>query len=183
MDYSRLIQETRKYPGKTDAEIVAALNEPIVRRQKVTTDQIMYEAYNINLYPKVVAIAIDATQPVELRAFAQSLLDIAKNMPDLDTLSPAGETMLNTLVQYQLITEEQAQKFRDMGIISSTSIAKKAGLGVVTVGDIEAAREWQELEEQLQPMRDRLEVAYWQAKQRLESAPVPEWSEIAEMFS
>ena len=183
MDYRRLLDEISKYPGTSDAEIVALLNEPIVTRRKVTTTEIMYEAYNIGLYTKIAGIVLDADQPVELRAFAQSLLNIAQNMPDLDLLAPGSETMLGTLVQYQLISGEQAQKFRDMGIVSSTSIAKKAGLGVVTVEDIEAAREWQELEEQLQPLRDKLESAYWQAKQRLESAPVPEWSEIAEMFS
>ena len=182
MDHQRLLQEISKYPGKTDEEILAILNEPIVRRRKVTTAEVMYEAYNIGLYTKIAAIALDEQQPVELRAFAQSLLSISQNMPDLDTMSQAGETMLAALVQYQLISEEQAKKFRDMGIVSSTSIAKRAGLGEPTVDDLAAARKWQEDEDVLEPLRARLESAYQQAQAKLATVPAPEWSEIVAIF-
>lgn len=180
VDYKRLLEEIRKYPGKTDEEIIAILNEPITKRRKVTTTEIMYEAYNIGLYTKLEAIALSDLQPVELRAFAKSLLSIAQNMPDLDTLSPAGETMLTALVQYQLITTEQADKFRNMGVVSSTSLAKKAGLGEPTVADIEAAREWQAAEDNRQPLRDKLEMAYYRAKEIIDADG--SWADVVALF-
>lgn len=183
MSYELLYNELSRRTG-SDAEIAAALNLETVVSKLAQTSDIIALAYNIGLYPQLVAISLDDQYSVNLRAMAKSLLDLnTGNMTELDPFAPAAQSMLDGLQAANLITQEQRGQFEALGIASKTSRAGQLGLETVTEADIQAARDWAEAQQQREAMLARLDSAYNQTRWMVANdAPLPEWAARVAVF-
>lgn len=70
MSYQLLFNELARYPGASDEEIAAALSVVTVVSKLAKTSEIIALAYNIGLYPQLVAISDD-----EFKAYLKEHLD------------------------------------------------------------------------------------------------------------
>lgn len=186
MNYQTLYNELARYPGATDAEIVAALNLETVVKKLAKTDDIIALAYNIGLYPKlnVIVLGNGGGYSVELRAMAKSLIDLnLGTIKEIDPFAPASAAMLDGLIAANLITQEQRSQFEAFGIQSKTSRAGQLGLGTVTEQDIADARAWAEAQAERDAMMARLDSAYNQARWMVTNDnPLPDWLAVVAVF-
>lgn len=183
MNYQTLYTELSRHTG-SDGGIAAALNLETVVKKLAKTDDIIALAYNIGLYPQLVAIGLNDQYPIELRAMAKSLIDLnLGTIPEIDPFAPASVAMLDGLQAANLITQDQRGQFEALGIASKTSRASQLGLGTVTEADIQAARAWAEAQQQREAMLARLDSAYNQTRWMVANdAPLPEWAAIVAVF-
>lgn len=183
MDYSILAAEIAapQYAGLTDAEIVAALNalsDPT--RRRVPIAELQARAMEAGVYTALRVVVGNATAPAELRAVAQTVLDLANaRFEDVDLDNAAARQMFGVLQQAGIITTEQAALIDALADVSGVSRAEALGLGVVSERDVATARNWQVYQE----YEDRLQsgvaiVIGWLRQQRDAGATVPTWNEI-----
>ena len=159
-----------EYAGKTDAEIVAALNATAAAFRAVPIAELSSLAYAIGLPVRLRVALREPGLPADLAALCESLLDLLKApFPTVDffaadgTPDPATAAMLGALIGAKLLTEAEQAALAGLAMITQPSRAEALGLGNVTVGDIATARKWQQAQ---RAEADRL-VAYAALRERL----------------
>lgn len=185
MDYAILAAELQQaqYAGMTDAEIAAALNAlPRPTRRRVPISELQARAMEAGVYTALRVAVGNEAAPAELRAVAQTVLDLANaRFDDVDLDNAASRQMFGALQQAGVITAQQAEIIYALATVPGVSRADVLGLGVVAEEDIKAARDWQAYEE----LRRRIQAgaaiaAGWLIQQRNAGAPVPEWDTVLE---
>ena len=185
MDYKILANEITvpQYAGMTDAEIVAALNAlPAPTRRRVPLAELQARAMEAGVYTALRVVVGNATAPAELRAVAQTVLDLANaRFADVDLDNPASVQMFGALQQAGVITAQQAALIDALATVPGVSRASSLGLGTVTETDVAKARNWQAYDVLLQRLRAGAAIAAgWLHQQRDVGAAVPEWSAVLE---
>lgn len=184
MDYVKLATEITidpeniGYADMTDAEIAASLSAATIRvRQHVAIPILAERARELQISLALRAVAIDETKPVALRSICQEVLSLVDgDIDDVDLDHPTSQAMFGALLQYGIITPQQAGAIDALATARVISRAEQIGLGAaVTVEDIERSR----IVPQLDALRVRLANGYNLAVEALDAAAtVPEWSEI-----
>lgn len=185
MNYQVLAAELQHalYAGLTDAEIVAALNAlPAPTRRRVPLAELQARAMEAGVYTALRVVVGNAAAPAELRAVAQTVLDLANaRFSDVDLDNPASVQMFGVLQQAGVITAQQAAAIDALATVPGVSRAQELGLGVVVERDIAAARDWQAYDVLLQRLQAGAAIAAgWLHQQRDVGAAVPEWSVVLE---
>lgn len=146
MNYSTLATEISlpQYAGMTDAEIAASLNAlSAATRRAVLIQELQAAAMGNGVYTALRVVVLDASLPVQLRAAAQTVLDLAgAQFPAVDLDSPASRQMFGVLEQAGVVTAEQAAQIDALATVPGRSRAQELGLGDVVEADIQAARDW-----------------------------------------
>lgn len=194
MDYSILATELQqpRYAGMTDEEIVTALNalsEPT--RQRVPIADLQARAMETGIYTALRLVVGNAQAPAELRAVAQTMLDLANaRFQDVDLDNPASQQMFGALQAAGVITQQQAAAIDALATVPGRSRAQELGLGVVDEADVVAARDWQAAQEAeaarlaaFAMLRERLVTGYgtalaWLQGQQGSGQPTPEWDDV-----
>lgn len=179
MDYMILSNEIAQsaYAGMTDAEIAAALNAPgASTRRRVPIAELQARAMESGVYTALRVVVGNAQAPAELRAVAQTVLDLANaRFADVDMDNASAVQMFGTLQQAGVITAQQAAMIDALATVPGESKAQRLGLGVVSEADIQVARDWQAI----QNLRQRLTNGYNAALVMLAQATVaPEWTDV-----
>ena len=103
MDYSILAAELQQsqYVGMSDAEIVAALNDPgASTRQRVTIERLQATAMEVSVYVALRTAIATSTTPPALLALCQSALDLVNaRFADIDLDNPSAQSMFAALRQ------------------------------------------------------------------------------------
>lgn len=195
MDYSILSCEIAQpqYAGMTDAEIVEALNAPgVSTRRRVGISELQALAMESGVYTALRVVVGNAQAPAELRAVAQTVLDLANaRFADVDMDNASAVQMFGALQQAGVITAQQAAQIDALATVPGVSRAAVLGLAAaVTVEDIQAAWDWiaaQEAEAtrhaQYDGLRERLINSPRAAMSRLQvmqydGTPAPDWDEV-----
>lgn len=136
-------------------------------------------------------LAANTTQHPELAAAARTVLSLLRGMlPALDLDSPASVQMFGTLAQAGVINQQQAAAIQALADYQTPSRAATLGLGAVTVGDVEAARDWHAAQEAeaarlaaFAALQERLVNGYhgglaWLAGLRDSGQAAPAWNAV-----
>lgn len=191
MDYSTLAYELQHalYAGMTDAEIVAALNAlPAPTRRRVPLAELQARAMEAGVYTALRVAVGNAAAPAELRAVAQTVLDLANaRFDDVDLDNPASQQMFGALQQAGVITAQQAATIDALATVQGVSRAQALGLGIVVEADIQAARDWLANLEAYGALRQRLaqgsQVAMaWLMTLQQAGDPAPAWTSVLEQI-
>lgn len=185
MDYSILATEITTdptnagYAAMTDAEIAASLSAATIRiRQRVVVSALVDRARELQITLALRTVALDDTKPVELRAICQEILSLMDGdlTTTIDLDHPTAIAMFGALLQYGIMTVEQAAAIDALATARTISRAEQIGLGAsVTVEDIERSRTWPQIE----ALRARLANGYNMAVAALDAAStVPAWSDL-----
>ena len=146
MDYTILSNEIRlpQYENMTDSEIADALNAlSAATRQRVPIAELQARAMESGVYTALRVVVGNAQAPAELRAVAQTVLDLANaRFADVDMDNASAVQMFGALVQAGVLTQQQAAQIDGLATVPGRSRAQELGLGTVTVEDILAARDW-----------------------------------------
>ena len=185
MDYKILANEITvpQYAGMTDAEIADALNAlPPPTRGSVAISAVMARAYELGVYPRMVAAQWDDRLPAELRAVIVSLLDLKSARFDTINFDDAVVVaMFGTLQQAGLLSAEEAAAFDSLANVPVPSRAQALGLGTVTADNVHLARAWYEYDALIQRLQAGAAIAAgWLHQQRDAGAAVPDWSVVLE---
>lgn len=179
MDYNILSNEISQpqYAGMADGEIADSLNRPgEAGRRRVPIGELQARAMESGIYTalRVASASPDAT--AELRAVAQTVLDLANaRFEDVDLDNAASRQMFGALQQARVITAEQASQIDALADVPGLSRAQELGLGEVVKADIQAARDWLSIG----ALRQRLVNGYNAALVMLAQAiGVPEWAAV-----
>ena len=194
MNYTILSNEIAQpaYAGMTDAEIVAALNAPgAATRRRVPIAELQAQAMESGVYTALRIAVGNAQAPAELRAVAQTVLDLANaRFADVDMDNASAVQMFGVLQQAGVITVQQARAIDALATVPGVSRAAALGLGVVAEADIGAARDWQAAQEaeavrlaEFAALRERLVGGYHGALAQLQArqesgTPAPDWDEV-----
>ena len=194
MNYTILSNEIAQpaYAGMTDAEIVAALNAPgAATRRRVPIAELQAQAMESGVYTALRIAVGNAQAPAELRAVAQTVLDLANaRFADVDMDNASAVQMFGVLQQAGVITVQQARAIDALATVPGVSRAAALGLGVVAEADIGAARDWQAAQEaeavrlaEFAALRERLVGGYHGALAQLQArresgANAPAWGEV-----
>jgi hypothetical protein len=194
MDYSILAAELQlsQYAGMSDAEIVAALNDPgPSTRQRVSIERLQATAMEISVYVALRTAIATPTTPPQVLALCQSALDLVNaRFYDIDLDNPAAQSMFGTLQQAGIINAQQAAAIDVLATVPGTSRAQALGLGSVDEQDIGAAREWQAQQDAEREraaayavLRQRLVTGQsaafgWLQSQYDSGVAAPEWSDV-----
>lgn len=166
-----------EYADMTDAEIAAALNAPgASTRRRVPIAELQARAMESGVYTALRVVVGNAQAPAELRAVAQTVLDLANaRFADVDMDNASAVQMFGALQQAGVITAQQAAMIDALADVPGRSRAQELGLSVVVETDIEAARQWQAI----QALRQRLVNGYNTALVMLAQATeAPEWADV-----
>ncbi len=194
MNYSTLAAEISlpQYAGMTDTEIAAALNAPgVSTRQRVPIAELQARAMESGVYTALRVVVGNAQAPAELRAVAQTVLDLANaRFADVDMDNASAVQMFGALVQAGVLTQQQAAQIDGLATVPGRSRAQELGLPAVTVEDVEAARDWLAAQEAeaarlaaYDVIQERLINGPHGALARLrvmrhDGTPAPEWDEV-----
>jgi len=196
MNYSTLADEISlpQYAGMTNDEIAAALNAPgVSTRRRVPIADLQARAMETGVYTALRVVVGNAQAPAELRAMAQTVLDLANaRFADVDLDNSTSVQMFGVLQQAGIITPDQAAAIDALATVPGRSRAQDIGLGVVTPDDVAEAREWlaaQEAEAARQAAYDAIQerlingphgvLARLQIM-RHDGTPAPNWAEVLE---
>ena len=196
MDYNTLSNEINQpqYAGMSDAEIAAALNAPgASTRRRVPIADLQVRAMETGVYTALRVVVGNAQAPAELRAMAQTVLDLANaRFADIDLDNSASRLMFGALQAAGVLTQVQAAEIDALAVVPGRSRAQEIGLGVVIEADVAAARDWQAAQEaeatrhaQYDGLRERLINGPRAAMSRLQvmqydGTPAPAWAEVLE---
>lgn len=196
MNYQLLYSEISQpqYIGMTDAEIVAALNAPgASTRRRVPIAELQAQAMESGVYTALRVVVGNAQAPAELRAVAQTVLDLANaRFADVDMDNASAVQMFGALQQAGVITAQQAAQIDALATVPGVSRAQVLGLGAVGEADVAAARDWlaaQEAESArlaaFAALRERLVGGYhgllaWLQSQQDSGNAAPEWNDVLE---
>lgn len=195
MNYQLLYSEISQpqYIGMTDAEIAAALNAPgASTRRRVPIAELQARAMESGVYTALRVVVGNAQAPAELRAVAQTVLDLANaRFADVDMDNASAVQMFGALQQAGVLTQQQAAQIDALATVPGVSRAAALGLAAaVTVEDIQAAWDWiaaQEAESArlaaFAALRERLVSGYLAALAQLQArresgANAPAWDEV-----
>ena len=146
MDYTILAAELQQpqYAEMTDSEIAAALNTPSAStRRRVPISELQAQAMESGVYTALRVVVGNAQAPAELRAVAQTVLDLANaRFADVDMDNASAVQMFGALRQAGVITAQQAAAIDALATVPGRSRAQELGLEPVTEQDILAARDW-----------------------------------------
>ena len=196
MNYSSLADEISlpQYSGMSDGEIVAALNTPgASTRRRVPIAELQTRAMESGVYTALRVVVGNEQAPAELRAVAQTVLDLANaRFADVDMDNASAVQMFGALQQAGVITAQQAAMIDALATVPGVSRAVALGLGVVAEADIQAARDWLAAQEAESARR----AAYDRIQERLINSPrsalarlqimrydgtfAPAWAEVLE---
>ena len=196
MDYNTLSNEINQpqYAGMSDAEIAAALNAPgASTRRRVPIADLQARAMETGVYTALRVVVGNAQAPAELRAMAQTVLDLANaRFADIDLDNSASRQMFGALQAAGVLTQVQAAEIDALAVVPGRSRAQEIGLGVVIEADVAAARDWQAAQEAEATRR----AAYDLLRERLingpravlsslqvmlyDGTPAPDWAEVME---
>jgi len=185
MNYTILSFEIAQpaYAGMTDAEIVAALNAPgAARRRRVPIAELQALAMESGVYTALRVVVGNAQAPAELRAVAQTVLDLANaRFADVDMDNASAVQMFGALQQAGVMTPQQAAAIDALATVPGVSRAQVLGLESVTGADVAVARNWQDYEQLVQRVQAGAAIAAgWLYQQRDAGAAAPEWSAVLE---
>ena len=182
-----------EYADMTDAEIVEALNAPgVSTRRRVGISELQALAMESGVYTALRVVVGNAQAPAELRAVAQTVLDLANaRFADVDMDNASAVQMFGALQQAGVITAQQAAMIDALADVPGTARWQTMGLAAaVTVEDIQAAWDWiaaQEAESArlaaFAALRERLVSGYLAALAQLQArresgANAPAWDEV-----
>lgn len=171
-----------QYAGMTDAEIAAALNAPgASTRRRVPIAELQARAMESGVYTALRVVVGNAQAPAELRAVAQTVLDLANaRFADVDMDNASALQMFGALQQAGVITPQQTAAIDALATVPGVSRAQVLGLSV-TEADVAVARNWQEYEQLVQRVQAGAAIAAgWLYQQRDAGAAVPDWSAVLE---
>ena len=194
MNYTILSNEIAQpgYAGMTDAEIVAALNTPgASTRRRVPIAELQTRAMESGVYTALRVVVGNAQAPAELRAMAQTVLDLSNaRFADVDLDNASARQMFGALQAAGVISQQQASEIDALADVPGRSRAQEIGLGTVTVEDILDARDWIAAQEAEATRR----AAYDLLRERLingpravlsslqvmqyDGTPAPNWDEV-----
>lgn len=185
MDYKILANEITvpQYAGMTDAEIADALNElSQPTRRRVPLADLQTRAMETGVYTALRMVVGNTSASAELRAVAQTVLDLANaRFDDVDLDNNSSRQMFHVLQQAGVITAEQAVLIDELATVPGVSRAQTLGLGIVAETDVVAARNWQGYEELINRVQAGTAIAVgWLYQQRTVGATVPEWAAVLE---
>ena len=185
MDYSILAAELQQsqYVGMSDAEIVAALNDPgASTRQRVTIERLQATAMEVSVYVALRTAIATSTTPPALLALCQSALDLVNaRFADIDLDNPSAQSMFAALRQYGIINPTQAAAIDALATVPGVSRANALGLDAVTEDDVAAARNWYEYDGLEQRLTAGSAIALgWLRQQRDAGEVAPEWATVLE---
>lgn len=181
-----------QYAGMTDAEIVAVLNAPSAStRRRVPIAELQARAMESGVYTALRVVVGNAQAPAELRAIAQTVLDLANaRFADVDMDNASAVQMFGALQQAGVITAQQSAQIDALATVPGVSRVMMLGLDAVAEADIEAARDWQAAQEaeavrlaEFAAVRERLVSGYhgalaWLQGQQDSGQPAPEWQDV-----
>lgn len=181
-----------QYAGMTDVEIAAALNTPSAStRRRVPIAELQARAMESGVYTTLRVVVGNAQAPAELRAVAQTVLDLANaRFADVDMDNASAVQMFGVLQQAGVITVQQARAIDALATVPGVSRAAALGLGVVAEADIGAARDWQAAQEaeavrlaEFAALRERLVGGYhgalaWLQGQQDGGQAAPSWDDM-----
>ena len=144
MNYQLLYDEISRdvYAGLSDTEIAAALNAVTIPvRQRVGIADLQARAMETGVYTALRMAVASSQTPDDLRAVCQTVLDLAgARFEDVDLDNAASVQMFGALQTAGIITAQQAAAI-DALADAVTSRAVQLGLGYVSPGDVQQARE------------------------------------------
>ena len=194
MDYQTLANEIAlpTYAGMSDDEIVDALNAVSAStRRRVPIADLQERAMETGVYTALRVVVGNAQAPAELRAMAQTVLDLSNaRFADVDLDNASARQMFGALQAAGVISQQQAAEIDVLATVPGRSRAQEIGLGTVTVEDILDARNWlaaHEAEATRQAaydvIQERLINSPRSALARLQmmrqdGTPAPEWNEV-----
>ena len=198
MDYQTLANEIAlpTYAGMSDDEIVAALNALTApTRRRVPIADLQARAMETGVYTALRVVVGNAQAPAELRAIAQTVLDLANaRFADIDLDNSASRQMFGALQAAGVLTQVQATEIDALADVPGRSRAQEIGLGVVSEADVAAARDWQAAHEAeaarvaaYATLRERLVsgqqvVLAWLRSEQDTGCAAPEWAAVLEML-
>ena len=196
MDYQMLANEIAlpTYAGMSDDEIVDALNAvSATTRRRVPIAELQALAMESGVYTALRVVVGNEQAPAELRAVAQTVLDLANaRFADVDMDNASAVQMFGALQQAGVITAQQAAMIDALATVPGVSRAVALGLGVVAEADIQAARDWlaaQEAESARRAAYDRIQERLINSPRsalarlqimRYDGTPAPAWAEVLE---
>lgn len=194
MNYQLLYSEISRpqYAGMSDAEITDALNTPgASTRRRVPIAELQAQAMESGVYTALRVVVGNAQAPAELRAVAQTVLDLANaRFADVDMDNASAVQMFGALQQAGVITAQQAAQIDALATVPGVSRAQVLGLGAVGEADVAAARDWLAAQEAeaarlalFAALRERLVNGYLAALAQLQArqesgANAPAWNEV-----
>lgn len=194
MDYRLLLDEIAQpaYAGMSDGEIVAALNALTApTRRRVPIADLQARAMETGVYTALRVVVGNAQAPAELRAMAQTVLDLSNaRFADVDLDNASARQMFDALQAAGVISQQQAAEIDALATVPGRSRAQELGLPAVTVEDVEAARDWLAAQEAeaarlalYLALRERLVSGYLAALAQLQTrresgANAPAWDEV-----
>lgn len=194
MNYQLLYSEISQaqYGGMSDAEIAAALNTPgASTRRRVTIAELQARAMETGVYTALRSVVGNADAPAELRAVAQTVLDLVNaRFDDVDLGNSASVQMFGLLHRAGVITVQQAAAIDALATVPGVSRVMMLGLGAVAEADIGAARDWQAAQEaqavrlaEFAALRERLVGGYhgalaWLQGQQDGGQAAPSWDDM-----
>lgn len=196
MDYQTLANEIAlpTYAGMSDAGIMDALNTPgAPTRRRVPIADLQARAMETGVYTALRVVVGNAQAPAELRAMAQTVLDLSNaRFADVDLDNASARQMFGALQAAGVISQQQAAQIDALAVVPGRSRAQELGLGVVSEADVAAARDWQAAHEAEATRR----AAYDRIQERLinsprsalarlqimrhDGTPAPNWAEVLE---
>jgi hypothetical protein len=195
MDYALLHDEIGQpaYAGMTDAEIVTAINATSTDRRRVSIAALQARAMEVSAYVALRTAVLTPETPAQLRALAQSVLDlVSSRFEDIDLDNQASRQMFGALQQAGVISAQQAAAIDALATVEVPSRAGALSLGTVTADDIQAARDWYAAQVAeggrlvaFGLLRERLVVGYnvaliWLQAQQDAGHAAPEWATLIE---
>lgn len=160
MNYQTLAAEIAlpAYVGMSDAEIMDALNTPgASTRRRVPIADLQARAMETGVYTALRVVVGNAQAPAELRAMAQTVLDLSNaRFADVDLDNASARQMFGALQAAGVISQVQATAIDALADVPGVSRATALGLGAVTEAMVATARLWPEYE----MLRNRLAAGY-----------------------
>lgn len=194
MDYTILSNEISQpqYAGMDDAAITATLNAPgASTRRRVPISELQARSMETGVYTALRVASSSPDAPAELRAVAQTVLDLASaRFDDVDLDNAASRQMFGALQQAGVISAQQAAQIDALATVPGMSRAQELSLGDVAEGDIQAARGWLAAQEAEQArlaafaaLRERLINGHlgalaWLQAQLDGGQNAPQWADI-----
>ena len=128
------------------------------------------------VYTALRVVVGNAQAPAELRAVAQTVLDLSNaRFDDVDLDNASAQQMFDALRQAGVISQQQAAEIDVLAAVPGRSRAQEIGLGVVSEADVAAARDWLAI----LALRQRLVNGYNAALVMLaQTEDVPVWDAV-----
>ena len=152
MNYQTLAAEIAlpAYVGMSDDDVADALNALTApTRRRVPIADLQARAMETGVYTALRVVVGNAQAPAELRAMAQTVLDLSNaRFADVDLDNASARQMFGALQAAGVISQQQAAQIDALATVPGRSRAQELGLAAaVSVDDIQAARDWQAAQE------------------------------------